>query len=200
MHAISIHDVASDTVRRRPLLAARPSPLPARPATCHGGPEPAHSAVSQKPCFGLAVQVHQFAPTYRDYVLYSDSHVDGGEDGDATASPKAVKTFRAKTFVPVEEVCFPCLAPPALPPPLFPPSIRAGSNTLLLDLTALGPLRCTRLQHSKRTTFSRIVLAPTVRIGRGKYHAVPLQATCKGAFHIPYSNVAIAVFVWLAVT
>eukprot|EP00208_Stichococcus_sp_RCC1054_P005236 CAMPEP_0206140088 /NCGR_PEP_ID=MMETSP1473-20131121/8292_1 /ASSEMBLY_ACC=CAM_ASM_001109 /TAXON_ID=1461547 /ORGANISM="Stichococcus sp, Strain RCC1054" /LENGTH=427 /DNA_ID=CAMNT_0053534099 /DNA_START=327 /DNA_END=1614 /DNA_ORIENTATION=+ len=61
MHAISIHDVASDTV-------------------------------------------HQFAPTYRDYVLYSDSNVDGDGDGDGTEQPKVVKTFRAKTFVPVEEV------------------------------------------------------------------------------------------------
>lgn len=54
MHAINIHDVASDTV-------------------------------------------HQFAPTYRDYVLYSDSHVQGNDDGEA----KPHKTYRAKTFVPV---------------------------------------------------------------------------------------------------
>lgn len=56
MHAISIHDVASDTV-------------------------------------------HQFAPTYRDYVLYSDKH---DEDGKPDEAPK--RTFRAKTFVPVEAV------------------------------------------------------------------------------------------------
>ena len=48
--------------------------------------------------------MHQFAPTYREYVLYSDSNVDGGDEGDRAASPKVVKTFRAKTFVPVEEV------------------------------------------------------------------------------------------------
>lgn len=54
IHAISIHDVASDTV-------------------------------------------HQFAPTYRDYVLYSDKHDD---DGSLVEAPK--RTFRAKTFVQVE--------------------------------------------------------------------------------------------------
>jgi hypothetical protein len=54
MHAISIHDVASDTV-------------------------------------------HQFAPTYRNYVLYSDKHDDDSKPDEA---PK--RTFRAKTFVPVE--------------------------------------------------------------------------------------------------
>jgi hypothetical protein len=56
MHAISIHDVASDTV-------------------------------------------HQFAPTYRNYVLYSDKHDDDSKPDEA---PK--RTFRAKTFVPVEAV------------------------------------------------------------------------------------------------
>lgn len=56
MHAISIHDVASDTV-------------------------------------------HQFAPTYRNYVLYSDKHDD---DSKPDETPK--RTFRAKTFVPVEAV------------------------------------------------------------------------------------------------
>ncbi len=76
-------------------------------------------------------------------MLYSDSHVDGGEDGEGTASPKVVKTFRAKTFVPVEEVCFLCLAPsapPPPPPPLFPRSIRARASTLLLHPAVLGPL------------------------------------------------------------
>jgi hypothetical protein len=58
MHAISIHDVASDTV-------------------------------------------HQFAPTYRNYVLYSDKHDDDSKPDEAQA-PK--RTFRAKTFVPVEAV------------------------------------------------------------------------------------------------
>lgn len=54
MHAISIHDVASDTV-------------------------------------------HQFAPTYRDYVLYSDSN----SPEDVKEPPK---TFRAKTFVAIGSV------------------------------------------------------------------------------------------------
>ena len=54
MHAISIHDVATDTV-------------------------------------------HQFAPTYRDYVLYSDTN-----NPDDTKEPP--KTFRAKTFVPINTV------------------------------------------------------------------------------------------------
>ncbi len=71
IHAISIHDVASDTV-------------------------------------------HQFAPTYRDYVLYSDNQdEDGGKDGSGDEKPK--KTFRAKTFVPVGAVrlasfCFESMA------------------------------------------------------------------------------------------
>jgi hypothetical protein len=66
MHAISIHDVATDTV-------------------------------------------HQFAPTYRDYVLYSDSN-----NPDDTKEPP--KTYRAKTFVPVGQVRA-CLAPDLSGPP-----------------------------------------------------------------------------------
>ena len=54
MHAISIHDVASDTV-------------------------------------------HQFAPTYRDYVLYSDSN----SPEDVKEPPK---TYRTKTFVAIDSV------------------------------------------------------------------------------------------------
>ena len=54
IHAISIHDVASDTV-------------------------------------------HQFAPTYRDYVLYSDSN-----NPEEVKEPP--KTFRAKTFVAIGAV------------------------------------------------------------------------------------------------
>ena len=54
IHAISIHDVASDTV-------------------------------------------HQFAPTYRDYVLYSDSN-------NPEEVKEAPKTFRAKTFVAIGAV------------------------------------------------------------------------------------------------
>lgn len=56
--------------------------------------------------------MHQFAPTYRDYVLYSDSNVDGNEDGggdgsgDAKGPSKPPKTYRAKTFVPVGTVRF----------------------------------------------------------------------------------------------
>ena len=60
IHAISIHDVASDTV-------------------------------------------HQFAPTYRDYVLYSDSN-------NPEEVKEAPKTFRAKTFVAIGQVSRPRLA------------------------------------------------------------------------------------------
>ena len=70
IHAISIHDVASDTV-------------------------------------------HQFAPTYRDYVLYSDSN-----NPEEVKEPP--KTYRAKTFVAIGQVghstpsllpgCFPVIA------------------------------------------------------------------------------------------
>ena len=95
MHAISIHDVASDTV-------------------------------------------HQFAPTYRDYVLYSDSN----NPDDVKAPPK---TFRAKTFVAIGSVSSPRSLVSRLQPALlalipltYPVQLRPDLSCLLQNKKTAG--------------------------------------------------------------